>query len=71
MMGLLNTWYSRAVESPARVVLADLGDPRADEAAGRLTDKGLAVVVEPVVDCADPTIAQMVAAARSDRKSVV
>ena len=64
-MGLLNTWYSRAVESPARVVLADLGDPRADEAAGRLTDKGLAVVVEPVVDCADPTIAQMVAAARS------
>lgn len=65
MTGLVNTWYSRAAESPARVVLADLGDPRADEAAGRLTDEGLAVVVEPVVDRDEPMLAPVVAAARS------
>ncbi|MAG04501.1 MAG: recombinase [Acidimicrobiaceae bacterium] len=65
MTGLANTWYSRAAESPARVVLADLGDPRADEAAGRLADEGLAVVVEPVVDRDDPMLAPVVAAARS------
>ncbi|MBS1264487.1 MAG: Ethanolamine utilization protein EutD [Acidimicrobiaceae bacterium] len=65
MTGLVNTWYSRAAESPARVVLADLGDPRADEAAGRLTDQGLAVVVEPVVDRDEPMLAPVVAAARS------
>lgn len=65
MTGLANTWYSRAAESPARVVLADLGDPRADEAAGRLTDEGLAVVVEPVVDRDEPMLAPVVAAAHS------
>ncbi len=65
MTDLQHTWYSRAVESPARVVLADLGDPRADEAAGRLAAEGLAVVVEPVVDGDDPMVAPVVAAARS------
>ena len=45
--------HERAGVDPARVVLADLGDPRADEAAARLRDDGLAVIVEPVVDPAD------------------
>ena len=65
MTGLFNTWYLRAGEAQARVVLADLGDPRADEAAGRLAAEGLAVVVEPVVDGDDPMVAPVVAAARS------
>jgi phosphotransacetylase len=65
MTGLFNTWYLRAGEAQARVVLADLGDPRADEAAGRLTAEGLAVVVEPIVDGDDPMVAPVVAAARS------
>ncbi len=65
MTGLFNTWYLRAGEAQARVVLADLGDPRADEAAGRLTAEGLAVVVEPIVDGDDPMVAPVVAATRS------
>ncbi len=65
MTGLFNTWYLRAGEAQARVVLADLGDPRADEAAGRLAAEGLAVVVEPVVDGDDPMVAPVVAATRS------
>ena len=50
---LVAGWHERACVDPARVVLADLGDPRADEAAARLRDDGLAVIVEPVVDPAD------------------
>ncbi len=65
MTDLFNTWYLRAGEAQARVVLADLGDPRADEAAGRLAAEGLAVVVEPVVDGDDPMVAPVVAATRS------
>ena len=56
-------WYERAVSAPARVVLADLGDPRADLAAARLRADGLAVVVEPVVDLGDPAMADAVARA--------
>lgn len=56
-------WYERAVSDPARVVLADLGDPRADMAASRLQTDGLAVVVEPVVDLGDPTMTDAVARA--------
>ena len=56
-------WYERAVSAPARVVLADLGDPRADAAAARLRADGLAVVVEPVVDLGDPTMTDAVARA--------
>ena len=56
-------WYERAVSAPARVVLADLGDPRADIAADRLRADGLAVVVEPVVDLGDPAMADAVARA--------
>ena len=56
-------WYERAVSAPARVVLADLGDPRADIAAARLRADGLAVVVEPVVDLGDPAMADAVARA--------
>ena len=56
-------WYERAVSAPARVVLADLGDPRADAAAARLRADGLAVVVEPVVDLRDPTMTDAVARA--------
>lgn len=46
-------WYERARADPARVVLADLGDRRADNAAAFLRDEGLAVIVEPVVDPED------------------
>ena len=56
-------WYERAVSAPARVVLADLGDPRAAIAAARLRADGLAVVVEPVVDLGDPAMADAVARA--------
>ncbi len=54
-------WYERARADPARVILADLGDRRTDEAAAFLRDEGLAVIVEPVldpddVDC-DPAVA--------------
>lgn len=60
---VVEDWYQRAVASPPRVVLADLGDPRADVAADRLRADGLAVVVEPVVDLADPAMAAAVARA--------
>ena len=55
-------WYERAAADPARVVLADLGDPRADEAAALLRDEGLAVVVEPVVDPGDVDCGPAIAA---------
>ena len=60
---IVEGWYERAASAPARVVLADLGDPRADAAADRLRTEGLAVVVEPVVDPADPAMVAAVARA--------
>ncbi|MBL78058.1 MAG: recombinase [Acidimicrobiaceae bacterium] len=51
---LVAGWYERATADPVSVVLADLGDPRADAAAERLRSEGLAEVVEPSIDPADP-----------------
>jgi len=48
--GVLADWHARAATDPARVVLADLGDPRADMAATRLAAEGLAVPIDPVLD---------------------
>jgi phosphotransacetylase len=47
---VLADWHARAATDPARVVLADLGDPRADMAATRLAAEGLAVPIDPVLD---------------------
>ena len=46
-MSVLESWYERARANPARIVLADVDDPRADEAAARLVDGGLAVPMGP------------------------
>ncbi len=43
-------WHARAATAPARIVLADLGDPRAATAAARLAAEGLAVPIHPVLD---------------------
>lgn len=43
---VLAGWYERAAATPRRIVLADAGDERASEAAGRLRSEGLA---EPIV----------------------
>ena len=43
-------WHARAATAPARIVLADLGAPRADTAAARLAAEGLAVPIHPVLD---------------------
>ena len=56
MTALLESWHAQATVNPARVVLADLGDPRADDAAARLTAGGLVDVVAPVLDRADAGI---------------
>ena len=56
MTDLLESWHAQAAVNPARVVLADLGDPRADAAAARLTAGGLVDVVAPVLDRADAGI---------------
>lgn len=64
-------WYERAAADPARVVLADLGDPRADEAAALLRDEGLAVVVEPVVDPGDVDCGPAIAAGLDPADPVV
>ena len=56
MTDLLESWHAQAAVNPARVVLADLGDPRADAAAARLTADGLVDVVAPVLDRADARI---------------
>jgi len=56
MTDLLESWHAQAAVNPARVVLADLGDPRADAAAARLTAGGLVDVVAPVLDRADARI---------------
>ena len=50
---------------PARVVLADLGDPRADFAAIELVDEGLAQPLHPIVDRDDDRQAEAVARAES------
>ncbi|MBC8194586.1 MAG: recombinase [Acidimicrobiia bacterium] len=63
-MSLLERLRERAAGDPARVVLADLGDPRADAAAARLRDAGLAVVVDPVLDGDDPMVGPVVEVAR-------
>jgi len=47
---VLARWHARATADPARIVLADLGDQRADEAAVRLAEEGLAVPIRPVLD---------------------
>ena len=64
-------WYERASADPARVVLADLGDPRADEAAARLRDEGLAAIVEPVVDPGDQACGPAIAAGLDPADPVV
>ena len=48
--GVVAGWHARAATAPARIVLADLGDPRADMAATRLAAEGLAVPIHPVLD---------------------
>ena len=48
--GVLAGWHARAASDPARTVLADLGDARADMAATRLGAEGLAIVIPPVLD---------------------
>jgi len=48
--GVLAGWHARAALDPARIVLADLGDARADMAATRLGAEGLAIVIPPVLD---------------------
>jgi phosphotransacetylase len=48
--GVLTDWHARAATDPARVVLADLGDLRADMAAARLADEGLAIPIHPILD---------------------
>ena len=56
MTDLLESWHAQAAVNPARGVRADLGDPRADAAAARLTADGLVDVVAPVLDRADAGI---------------
>ena len=53
-------WYERAAADPARVVLADLGDPRADFAAIELVDEGLVQPVHPIVDRGDERQAEAI-----------
>ena len=48
--GVLTDWHARAATDPARVVLADLGDLRADMVAARLADEGLAIPIHPILD---------------------
>ena len=48
--GVLAGWHARAALDPARIVLADLGDARADMAATRLGAEGLAIVIPPVLN---------------------
>ncbi|MEC8999500.1 MAG: phosphate acyltransferase [Actinomycetota bacterium] len=62
---LLADWRRRAAAEPARVVLADLGDPRADFAAIELVDEGLAQPLHPIVDRDDDRQAEAVARAES------
>ena len=50
MNDILLQWQENAKTKPARIVLADLGDPRADEAARYLTKESIAHIIEPVID---------------------
>lgn len=54
-------WVERAVADPKRIVLADAGDPRVDEAAKILTDRGLAIPI--LVDDLDAVRSDAVIAA--------
>ena len=58
-------WYQRAAADPARVVLADLGDPRADFAAIQLVDEGLVQPIHPIVDRGDEQQAEAIARAEA------
>ena len=58
-------WYQRAAADPARVVLAALGDPRADFAAIQLVDEGLVQPVHPIVDQGDEQQAEAIARAEA------
>ena len=58
-------WYQRAAADPARVVLADLGDPRADFAAIQLVDEGLVQPVHPIVDRGDENQSEAIARAEA------
>ena len=50
MTDILLQWQQKAKTRPARIVLADLGDPRADEAAQYLIKESIVDIVEPVID---------------------
>ena len=50
MTDILLQWQQKAKTRPARIVLADLGDPRADEAAQYLIEESIADIIEPVID---------------------
>ena len=50
MTDILLEWQQKAKTRPARIVLADLGDPRADEAAQYLIKESIVDIVEPVID---------------------
>lgn len=77
--GVLANWYARARANPRRIVLADKGDGRAEEAASRLRAEGLAepvllgVDVESLDDVSDgrvgaardATLAELAATGRS------
>tara|TARA_B100000686_G_scaffold347984_1_gene437960 strand:+ start:434 stop:1411 length:978 start_codon:yes stop_codon:yes gene_type:complete len=65
MPRLVADWRKRAAADPARVVLADLGDPRADYAAIQLVDEGLVQPVHPVVDPVDDRQAEAIARANA------
>lgn len=54
MNDMLLQWQEKAKIKPARIVLADLGDPRADEAAQYLTKESIAHIIKPVVDSKNP-----------------
>ena len=47
-------WKKKVKESPTRIVLADLGAPRADEAAQRLSEEELAQIIPPSIDSNNP-----------------
>lgn len=46
-MSILDTWYQRAAADRRTVVLADWDDPRAEQAAADLNDRGLVTAVAP------------------------
>jgi len=54
MSDIFLKWQKKVKESPPRIVLADLGDPRADEAAQRLMEEELAQIIPPSIDSNSP-----------------